>query len=225
MNLQRIVLNQTLKAYYREQSPEAQRELFDYDDGQGNAAHYYAHHVVEKFQSEMGSVYSRDFPPISPIQTHEPPRYFDTEKTYRSLGSLIALNWGLMAVDALMKSIIEKIEPNIHQFLPIEIRMPRNSVYPGPYYVLAIGRYLDSLEPEKCSDGIIRAIPDSKRYSHVELKAGIVGLALSKQDIGSAHLWRERRLSRMPTFFSDTLQAEISNANLRIPKHYKIMEV
>ena len=204
--------------YYDRQPQETQKSLFEYRGGDT-----YPFFVSMKFKSETGSS-RRGEQPFTSIKDHEPPQSFYAEKTYKNLGSMIALNYGLLAVDEELKAIIERVEPNKHQFFLIEIIMPKGVVYPKKYYILVIGQYCSSFSPEKSKSGSFRAIPNSDRFSHTETKAGITGLALAKDVYGKAHLWRERRLSDLPIFFSDELQTEIENAGLRIPKPYKMME-
>ncbi len=214
-----------LKAYYMEQAPEGQKALFDYvEDGLGNAAHLYPGYVSGKFISEVGTKDGPDRPPFTSIKGHEAPRSFKTTKGYNSLGSLIMLTDRMLAVDDALKAIIERLEPGVHQFFPIEIAMPRGKVFPKSYYVLVIGRYCDSFSPERSKEGTWRERGPG-RYSHVESKKGVTGLALSKAKFGNAHLWRERGLREWLTCFSDELQAEITSAGLRIPKHYRMMEI
>ena len=217
--------SERLKSHYMEQSPEKRKGLFTYvDESPAKTAHFYSGYVARKFINEIGSQPDHTRPPPTSIKDHEPPQSFYTEKTYKNLGSMIALNYGLLAVDEELKAIIERVEPNKHQFFPIAIIMPKGVVYPKKYYILVIGQYCSSFSPEKSKSGSFRAIPNSDRFSHTETKAGITGLALAKDVYGKAHLWRERRLSDLSIFFSDELQAEIEKAGLRIPKHYKMME-
>ena len=57
------------------------------------------------------------------------------------------------------------------------------------------------------------------------LKKVITGLALSKDAIGGAHLWREKKLTQPDIFLSDTLKARAMDAGLRLPKHFRMKEV
>jgi hypothetical protein len=50
-------------------------------------------------------------------------------------------------------------------------------------------------------------------------------LAFRKADIAHAHMWHERRLGRFLVCLSDRLEAEISDAGLRIPRRYQMIEV
>jgi hypothetical protein len=208
-----------LNVYYFQQSPEVQTEL-----GAGRImVGDYGFYVCGKFKNEMGSTIGND-PPLSLIQANEPPQSFDTEKGYKALGSLIAMNSMLLAVDETLKTIIERLEPGIHKFYPIVIKMPRGKVYPKNYYTLVVGQYFDafSLEETELGSAFERAYgffkPDPS-------KAGLNGLAVRKEAFGSAHLWRDRSFKAELTCFSDELKTEIDNAGLRLPKHNKMKEV
>ena len=213
-----------LNAYHKEQTPEEQKRLFDYGKGDGAS---YAGHVSEKFISERGTVLGLGNTSFGPIEPHEPPRSFVTEKGYKSLGSLIMLNDRILAVDEALKAIIERLEPGVHEFFPIEIRMPSNKVYPGRYYTLFVGQYFDSFSPGDSLEESFRDYgPDyPNHYTHEKSKKGVTGLALAKAAFGSAHLWRERAFREWLVCFSDELQAEIADAGLRIPKHYSMKEI
>ncbi|MEO8374825.1 MAG: DUF1629 domain-containing protein [Sphingomonas bacterium] len=210
-----------LIAYYEENMQEAQKALFD--DGCGNGALRYMGHVFGKFTHELGTCDEPDSLPLTPIEDHEPPTSFDTDKGYTSLGSLIALNYGVLAVNEALKAIIERVEPVKHQFFPIEIKMPKGKVFPERYYILVIGQYIGSFSPADSRKESWQE-PVSGRYSHDESKKGVAGLALSKVVFGKAHLWRERGFLGLLTCLSDELEREIAKAGLRIPKHYQMKE-
>lgn len=185
----------------------------------------YHSYVGAKFREECGSNDIVELPPITPIQPHEQPKWFETVKTYSSLGSLIILNDRLWASDEIFKDIIERLDPGVHQFFPIQITMPKSAVYPKRYFVMAIGRYLDSFAPEKSKAGCWKH-SGNKRYSVIyNSKENLTGLAFSKNSFGKAHLWRERHMYSPEIVFSDELQGEIAKAGLRLPKHYKMKEV
>lgn len=214
--------NDRRRAYYEERMPEEQKALFA-DENQ-NGARNYSYHVSRKFIEERGNVNAPDDRPIDPIEPQEPPKWFETEKTYNALGSMIMLNGRIFAVDEALKDIIERLEPGVHEFLSIEIRMPRGKIFPRTYHILVIHQYLDSFSPENSKEGSCRADgPD--HYFLAPNKQGVAGLAFSRAVFGQAHLWRERRLGPELTCFSDELNSAINEASLRIPKHYQMKEI
>ncbi len=226
-----------LRQYYLNQPQQEQRRLLDYGENHaGYGAGYYGSYVRGKFTDEAGgSVYrfgSEKHPcskPYSPIEPHEVPQYYTTERTHKSLGSFIQLSGLGWAVDSALKSIMERLEPEAHQFFPIELRMPKGRVFPEPYHLFVVGQYLDSFSREN-SDPLswtdcAPEYPDFYFYKYRKDKQGIVGLALSRSIFGAAHLWRERRFNGILTCFSDELREEIASANLRNPKLHRMIEV
>lgn len=204
-----------LRQHYLAQSPEEQIRLFDYrgfdhgGNGVGHGAGEYPFFVSAKLKFELGT---KNQPggdlPLTAINSFEPPISFDTEKTYSTLGSLIKLNARIMAVDEALKAIIEGSEPDVHQFFPIEIRMPKGKVFPKKYYTFVNGQYFNSYLPEKSDRS----------------KKNFAGLVFSKEAFGRAHIWKDRGTPAL-TYFSDALKVEIDKAGLKLPKHYKMKEV
>ncbi len=208
-----------LNAYFLEKMASEQKARFS--DG---SASTYRRYVSEKFINEPGSKRSPDVPAFGPIEGHEAPKRFETEKSYSSLGSLVMLNDRILAVDASLKDIIERYEAGKHHFFPIEIVMPKKVIYPNSYFVMAIGQYLDSFSPQQ-SDPASWNQQSLGYCSFVESKKSMSGLALSSNKFGGAHLWRERRMSNPLICFSDYLMSEIENLGQRLPKHYQMRAV
>jgi hypothetical protein len=217
-----------LPNYFYEQPPEIQKALFDSPLEPMEAMDAYTLYVTDKFISEVGARKSPrpEHPPYTPIHKDELPATFDIEKTQKVLGSLIALNGRIVAVDDALKDIIERFEPSLHHFYPIKIVMPKGNIFPKNFYILVIGQYFDSFVPEKSKDEAFRELPNSggKLLIRGGPKNNIPGLALSQNIYGDAHLWRERRLGPDLTCFSDALAAEIENAGLHIPKLRKMKD-
>lgn len=212
-----------LKKYFNEQLAEDEKALFD--DGHGPDAVRYVSYVASKFRSEIGTKGDPCDPPLSAIAACEPPRSFDLEKRVKSIGSLVMLTDRILAVDEALKEIIERLDLGVHQFFPIKIRRRNGEEYPRAYYIIVVGQYFDSFSLEK-SDQASFEKDGERGFFHKETKVDMGGLAFRKAVFGHAHLWRDRRMSReWLTCFSDELVAEITKAGLRIPKHYRMMEV
>jgi hypothetical protein len=217
-----------LRLHYLAQTPDEQRRLYDHGDKPADhGAPEYSSYVTGKFICERGAPANPAGYSFSPVEPLEAPKSFLTQKTHQKLGSLIKLNNRILAVDAALKAIIERLEPGVHQFFPMDVIMPRGRVYPRQYYTIVIGQYLDSFSPENSKKGswndYAPEFPDV--YSYESSSKGISGLALSKAVFCGAHLWRERRFTGLLTCFSDELQGEIAKAGLRIPRHYRMKAV
>lgn len=196
------------------------KEIALFDDAHNNAAHWYAAYAKGKFIDEHSA---KGRPPFTPVEPHQPPKSFDTAKFTRTLGSLIMLTSRMVAVDEALKEIIERLEPNVNQFFPFELRMPKGKIYPGNFSLLVM-RYLDTYSPEDTKVGSVSR-SESGILTLDRTKGGMSGLAMRKTLFGDAHLWRERRFSQELVCFSDALQAEIERAGLRLPKLYRMIEV
>lgn len=207
-----------LTSYFNQLPEQSQLE---YD----NRPVVYFSRVAHKFHFELGRKMG-DNPPVGPIENHEWPNWFETEKRYSVIGSLLHLNSQVVVVDDTLRGIIERLDPGVHLFSPLRITMPKGEVYSKPFHVMVVGRFLESFVVEKSAEGSFRNSETPGYYfSRGQLKEYMSGLAMSRDAIGSAHIWRERKLLSPDLFISDALQNEISMAGLRIPKHWQLREV
>ncbi len=214
-------LDEQRRAYF-ESLPQEAKAVFGGFAG-------YAVFATKKFREEIGTI-SGGRPPLTPIEPHEIPQAFRTKSSYSNLASLISLR-GFLAVDQQLKEIIERLEPGVHQFFPIQITMPRERAYPKPYYLLVIGQFLEGFRPEQSAPDV-HGLRCWRRMDWSDNVFGIdfdstccPQLAFSRSAIGGAHLWRERRALMNNILISDALQAEIAAAKLRIWKHWRVKEV
>jgi hypothetical protein len=206
-----------LLAYFQNEMPAEQKDLFY------NALSYPSY-VSNKFSAEPDKEGSSERPPFSPAEPHEAPMRFTLRKKYSKLGSLIETQDQILSVDEPLKDIIERFEPEMHRFFPIEIIMPGNEDYPRRFFIMAIGQYLDSFSTEHSEPNLWRDSEFGTLIIYRKDKESMSGLALSKRIFGKAHLWRERRMSPNLVCFSDSLMREINDAGLRLPPHYRLKE-
>lgn len=184
----------------------------------------YRFRVTEKFHSEIGS--SRIYnPPLSPIKPHEWPTEFKIEKPREALGAFLKLPNRTYAVTSSLKSIIEDLEPGVHQFNPILIKNSKGENWPDSYHVIVVGRHLDSFRPEQSDPRCLRSPGKSLFPYDDESKESYIGIAMDEGAIESAHLWSEHELRGPEFFLSDRLQSEIKKSGLRAPKHFKMKSV
>lgn len=219
-----------LTDYYARQSPEEQKRLFDYQRDPSNAAWKYGTYPVNKFKKEPGWAREREAkPPLGDVEPHEVPRSFDCDKTYKALASLIKLNAMLLAVDAQLKAIIERLEPGVHEFFPFALMMPKGKPYPKQYYILRIRQYFDAFSSEESGEDSIRILPAYDGIPEITRvntsKKALNGLAMHENVFGGAHLWRDRTFEETLTCFSDELIAQVQSEGLKLPKHYKLRDV
>jgi hypothetical protein len=223
-----------LKAYWESGMPaDVKARFFEEEARAYSVAHYgtYYSYVASKFREEP-SRKVLGFPPFTPIKDHEWPEEFTTIFHYKTLGSLMQINNRLLVVDRALKTIIERIEPDIHTFRPIRVTKmgggPRKVVggpYPNDYFILIINQFRESFSPEQSAEASVHKTDyGSFRCTQTNKKA-MAGLAFSSAAIAGAHLWKERKVYTPDIYLSDRLSEEIDKAGLRVPKRFKLKEV
>lgn len=132
----------------------------------------------------------------------------------------------MVAVDEDLKSIIKRFEPGVHDFFPLELRLPKGKVYPKQYYTLRVGQYCESFVPdgEIFEEDYLQGIVGVQRM-HLREKRYAQKLMFSREKFGDMHLWRERRFKEWFLLFSDELREAIIEAGLELPKHHQMTEV
>ena len=217
-----------LQAHYQSQSPEIGQAMWGDDWNSPDNIVDYSHKVVKKFQYEIGRKTLGDpWEIAAPIQPHEPPSYYLTEKSFAQLGSIISLTDRKWAMDEAAKSVIEELEPGLHQFYRLDIRMPRNQTYPVPFYTFVCGQWLESFSPQDTMPGSFKEYNSNgiTWYQFFESKAVISGLAMRKSVFKGAHCWRERGFNEKLVCFSDEAISRRNEAGCILPKHYRMNEV
>lgn len=194
--------------------------LQNYFDNEMPAEEKVAYPFFSHYRSSTSRKFTDDKGPLKP---HEAPKVFKADRTLNNLASLIKLNDRMIAVDQPLKDLIEQFEPGLHQFWPITIQMPKGQVCPKQFYGFRIARFLDAFRPDQSAAGSWRESLGS--YAADDTKKGMSGIAFSKAEIGTSHVWREKKLIRPAIFLSDELQAAIAAAGLRLFKHYPVKEV
>lgn len=157
-----------------------------------------------------------------PMKPFEQQKEYRAVKTFKTSSSLINLG-GVLAVNKELKSVIEEFEPGMHQFWPIKITMPKKQEFPVQFYGMLILQWLDSFIPEQSE--YRRADENMTQFWADETKVKIGKLSFSSEQIGGAHLWREKKITRPYYYISDALQSEIVNRQLKIFRHHPVREV
>ena len=211
-----------LEAHFRTEMPEDEKARIN-----ARFPRDYAFHVSRKFAREVGSTYYSDkYIVLDPLLPHECPGEFRTERTMRELGAMI-YGYGVYVSEPL-KDIIEALEPGVHFYWPIRITGPKGVEYPVRYFGMQVRRFFTSFRPELSEPGSWNKAPNTMTPMYTarsDTKAVYAGLAISEVEVAGAHIWRERHLYQPNLLISDTLQAEIKKAGLKMWKYYKMKSV
>jgi hypothetical protein len=211
-----------LEIYWRTEMPEEEKTRIG-----ARFLQDYVAHVARKFDSAVGSTYhSGKFIVLDPLLPHECPGEFRTEKTMRELGALI-YGYGVHVSEPL-KDIFEALEPGVHFYWPMRMTGPKGVEYPVRHYGMQVRRFFDSFRPDESDPEAWSKAPRTLTpiyRASSDTKAIYTGLAISEAEVAGAHIWRERHLHRPSLLISDTLQAEIKKAGLKVWKHNKMKSV
>jgi hypothetical protein len=220
-------LKQRLETYRSTEMPAEERALFKYEVT-------YRRWVFEKFTKEIGVAHPMGPVALTPIKDREWPSAYQAERPIKSLGALISLADDALVVDERLRDLIQGLEPGIHQSRPITIQQPSFEPVPGSYFILVIGRFLHSFLPEATEQQLWHEVQiemEGKRVNSGSYSCRAFGaeafakLAFSREVIGAAHLWRERRIIGSNFYISDTLRDAITQAKLPMPPHFRVKEV
>lgn len=133
----------------------------------------------------------------------------------------------LIYVSDRFKSIVEAIEPGIHQFIPFQIVGPKKAVLADMWFMVVCNR-LDTVDRENTTLLLLRGriwtppqdiprLPEHLRPDNVDPNVE-ARLVFNLEQIGDHHLWFDKHLGRGP-YLSDKLadalmSAEVTGANL-----------
>lgn len=194
--------------YFNTVLSEAERKEF------GGFSRNYVAYVSGKFTNEDGD-----------ILPHEWPSEYKTERTYTSIGSYFMMKNGLTGVDERLKNIIEGLEPGIHQFNPIQLVKRNGKAYDGKHYVIVTRTFIDSFDPEKSDPESWSFSRLTGKYRTMGADDGVCGIALRKAVFGNRHIWGEKMIQGDQRIISNELRDAMADADLLIPKLYKMKVV
>lgn len=207
-----VGFDEALDAFFLEQLPEAERQSFE-----NKSIHYRmdAHlgnrvDVHTKFNANTGRVLD-----------HEWPDECHLSRDYKELGTVFMVRNRILLVSAGLKSVIESLEPDLHQFRTIRLLTRQGDIYPGGYHVMSIQQSLDSFDPEASNKDSLKWSKMRNRYRiRNTLPKVIAGVSSSKEVVQGKHIWRETgALSITPGIcLSDQLVTQVRASNLLMPK-------
>jgi hypothetical protein len=127
----------------------------------------------------------------------------------------------ILNVSARAKDLIERLEPGVHQFVPVEYQDAQGGHLEDRFF-LFVGNRLDTLDPDNPTmalNGVMwvpvadlvrrgQEVPPGKDPSQP------ARLCVSNAKVGPAHLWIEKHLSGGSIFVSDDFEHAIREACL-----------
>ena len=199
-------VDEVVEVFRREWPPE---QIAKYEAFSPEAFRNIAFDEVRSRESAKSRKESSTGPVIAPFRPHA----YTVKGRVPKLGAWLEVTNGLNLVADELRAIIERLEPGVHQFWPLEVVLPKGARPPHDYHALVIGQFRDSLLDEQSDlweSGRLKFAGDTtaKAFKRV---------VVSIDRIGDAHLWRERRLTRPNICISNALRSAIAEAGLKVP--------
>lgn len=217
--------SERLEMYYRVGMPEEEKEKFR-RQGEKRGAGTYMFFVLHKFIKEHGVEPDPYTPPLTAVEGNEAPQWFSAEESHRTLGDIVEFVDRIKGVSKRMRNIIERFEPGVHQFFPIEIRLPNGSIFHEPYYTLVIRNHRDSViaKPEML-DPVFQGQQNISPGTYIGQLSSFRKLQSKREAIEGAHLWNERLFGQKLLCFSDQLMKAMKSESLDLPTAQYLAEV
>jgi hypothetical protein len=162
------------------------------------------------------------------LNPKEMPESLPLKKGPKSLPAVFFSNGGIVVCSGELKSIIEELDPGLHQFILIKVILKTGQDAPGTHFILNVHHTLDTIVDEmtKSTKGSWTLPDDPKRHgrylSEIAPKAGDV--TVSRTKLTKTNLWREKAYPDI-YMMSDLLHDRIKNAGMRFFKTVKAAEI
>ncbi|MEL6999592.1 MAG: DUF1629 domain-containing protein [Pseudomonadota bacterium] len=142
----------------------------------------------------------------------EMPQLLVADKPRKAWPDIFKTTNGLMVARAPVRDVLERFDPEVHQFFPVSFRTKRGLDIEGPWFTVNVTAKQDSIIVERSRVNINQRAPDRlcSFYSSSTTKDVVVDPARQS----GLHFWREARFSRS-LLGSDTLVKELKAQKLR----------
>ncbi|CTQ51842.1 hypothetical protein LP7551_00358 [Roseibium album] len=150
-------------------------------------------------------------PPGNPITVEGFPRALKIVSAHKTLPDFFLLS-GKYAVSDRMKDVLEKLEPGVHQYIPVILQKKSGEPFEGEFFVLHPCSAVDAIVPEQ-SDVSFHTTPAGRitmRFKKVRPK-----LTVQKEKIKDRHFWTGDESFNRNFFSSNAFFDEAQKAKLK----------
>jgi len=177
--------------------------------------------VRTRFYPEFPMAKKRPFlnaQPVSQAQKDEIPRTLLVKPAglLHRLDPLPELLWvgGFMTVYPPMKALIEKLEPGVHEFIPLEVKSEDGSASFGTYYLVLITQEVDAVVYEETRFSPGRYGREADKNTRMNI-SGFGKPVLRTDAVRGYHLWRGAGGLVSHYFCSDEIGQFVKDNKLR----------
>lgn len=158
--------------------------------------------------------YFRDMPHETPpgarIDVEGFPRTFKIKSSHKTLPDFFLLS-GKYAISSKTKSLLDRLEPDVHQFIPVKLLKKSGEAFEGNFFVLHICFAVDAIAPEQ-SDVSVYTTPAGRKT--LRLSKVRPNLAARKDRIEGRHFWIGDESFNNLFFSSDEFFEQVRKAKL-----------
>lgn len=120
---------------------------------------------------------------------------------------------GCWAVSGTFRGLVERLEPKVHQFLPVELILGPGRTTPKNYFLLNICQKIDAVIPERSN--VDAVLNEATGNVLLHPGAGPPVWVVDGHAIKGLHLWRGARQLRDQILFSDVLMSAVRSKDLK----------
>lgn len=206
----------SLGSYYSKFSPEPDMDEWinglvqryqDFSDAEkdefGFSEQGYLVHVSRKLMYGFGEVESAEWPEVIRLK-----------RTYKSLPDLFHVWYGIMMVSSPMRSLLEKLDPGIHEFLDVPFDYPTEETF----YVFHSPTSLNAILPEQSDRDCVRFNDTTKKYESGYGRLDSAGIVFDSAKTEGRAFWRDFTLTLPCYCISDAFKQSVNSLGLSFPK-------
>ncbi|WP_208347473.1 imm11 family protein [Pseudaestuariivita rosea] len=151
------------------------------------------------------------------LEPNEVPSVLKLEKNPQNLPASFMTADSLYIVQKPFRDLIEKLDPGLHQFFPIEVRLRNETPHDPSCYAINVTETRDSILDEQSSVEKFVTNPNNTDKHIIYYKKDVTVDPIKLTDI---HLWREARYP-WSLLMSDELRDALKETGLRTPRCFK----
>ncbi|MEP3276179.1 MAG: DUF1629 domain-containing protein [Stappiaceae bacterium] len=144
------------------------------------------------------------------------PKTAQVLSAHKKLFDIVPANYRLLVTRPFIEKV-EELEPGVHQFLPIEVRMKSGELAERDYWILNICNRTNAIDP----DNSVLSNTGDTYFTHGIGPGATPKLVFNKARIDSMCMWIDQHYS-MGEFFSDELMQFIESEKLKDLEKWKV---
>lgn len=129
---------------------------------------------------------------------------------------VMQIGGSVWAVDETFHAIVERFEPGIHQFFPMEVRLADGSPSGIPYYIFNVCQRIASVDVLRSQ---VHSLPGSDRVSFILRDDRLV---VRRDAVVGKHIWRDDYFLTRVIFFSDEIKQALQSAKFETLDFFRV---